>query len=309
MSGEIEVVAPGYTFNEDSEEIVTLGKLNKIVRDMVLKIMAGAITSRELADGAISSDKLADEIAAQMAIPNGSITTAKLATGALDNSAAGRLKMGDGFLSADAGGQAKMADAFLSADAAGQAKMADGFLAANAAGQAKMADGFLSADAAGRAKMADAFLTAAKLVARAGLCTMAQRLAFHAYLSTPQVFPAAGQEMLVNLDAEKFDSGSCFSTTTHLYTPKVAGLYLVVGQIVTAAVELCRPAICCSSAQKAFGSLCDPWAGAPVLALLYMNGTTDAVSLTMTTYHPAQFVHGEVNGNCTFLMGVLLCNT
>lgn len=58
---------------------------------------------------------------------------------------------------------AKLADGALSADTAGRAKMADGFFAATAAMLAKFADGFLSADATGRAKMADGFVTPAKL--------------------------------------------------------------------------------------------------------------------------------------------------
>lgn len=58
---------------------------------------------------------------------------------------------------------AKLADGALAATVAGLAKMADGFLQATTAGLAKMADGFLAATTAGRAKMADLFVTTAKL--------------------------------------------------------------------------------------------------------------------------------------------------
>lgn len=52
---------------------------------------------------------------------------------------------------------AKLANGALSADATGRGKMADGFVNA-----AKLADGALSADTTGRAKMADGYLTSAK---------------------------------------------------------------------------------------------------------------------------------------------------
>jgi hypothetical protein len=62
---------------------------------------------------------------------------------------------------------AKLADGALAATVAGLAKMADGFLQATTAGLAKMADGFLAATTAGRAKMADGFITTAKMAAGA----------------------------------------------------------------------------------------------------------------------------------------------
>jgi len=77
-------------------------------------------------------------------IADGAITTPKLADGCLSADAAGRAKMADGYIvTAKIGdGQittAKLADGCLSADAAGRAKMADGFLTA-----AKCAAGVLS---------------------------------------------------------------------------------------------------------------------------------------------------------------------
>lgn len=93
-------------------------------------------------------------------VPDGSITTPKLANGVLSADATGRGKMADGFLSADTAGRAKMADGFVNT-----AKLASGALSADTSGRAKMSDGFLSADAPGRAKMADGFVTNAKLAA------------------------------------------------------------------------------------------------------------------------------------------------
>lgn len=57
-----------------------------------------------------------------------SITTDKLATGALAASAAGRGKMAAAFFAVDATSRAFFADGFLSADATGRAIMADGFV-------------------------------------------------------------------------------------------------------------------------------------------------------------------------------------
>lgn len=104
---------------------------------------------------------------------DGTVTTSKLADGALAATVAGLAKMADGFLQATTAGLAKMADGFLAATTAGRAKMADGYvntaklldgvLSADATGLAKMVDGFLAATAAGRAKMADGFVTPAKL--------------------------------------------------------------------------------------------------------------------------------------------------
>lgn len=77
MSGEIDL-SSGYVFDEAGGEVVTLDKLNRMVEDAVARIKAGAVTSRELADGSISSDKLADDLSTQLGVADGSITTAKI---------------------------------------------------------------------------------------------------------------------------------------------------------------------------------------------------------------------------------------
>lgn len=95
-----------------------------------------------------------------------SISTSKLANGALANSTDGRLKMADGYLSASSDGLAKMAAGYFQANSDALAKFADGFFSNSDAARAKFANGFLSADAAGRALMADGFVTPAKMAAR-----------------------------------------------------------------------------------------------------------------------------------------------
>ncbi len=95
-----------------------------------------------------------------------SISTSKLANGALANSTDGRLKMADGYLSASSDGLAKMAAGYFQANSDALAKFADGFFSNSDAARAKFANGFLSADSAGRALMADGFVTPAKMAAR-----------------------------------------------------------------------------------------------------------------------------------------------
>jgi hypothetical protein len=82
MSGEIDL-SSGYVFDEADGEVVTLDKLNRMVQDAVARIKAGAVTSRELADGSISSDKLAEDLSSQFGVADGSITSNKIVNGAV----------------------------------------------------------------------------------------------------------------------------------------------------------------------------------------------------------------------------------
>jgi len=75
MSGGTSIT-PGHTWT--SVETVTAARLNKMVRDAIVQVSAGAITARELADGSISADKLAVELEAQLGVADGSVTTAKI---------------------------------------------------------------------------------------------------------------------------------------------------------------------------------------------------------------------------------------
>lgn len=84
MSGEIEL-RPGFQFSSTENEAVTLAKLNRLVNEIVARIMAGSVTSRELADGSITSDKLDSDITAQLGVNDNSITTAKLVDDAVTN--------------------------------------------------------------------------------------------------------------------------------------------------------------------------------------------------------------------------------
>jgi hypothetical protein len=83
MSGEI-TITPGYVFNELGDKI-TLDKLNKLVADAVARVLAGSITARELADGAISADKVDANFSAQLGVADGSITSNKIVNAAVTN--------------------------------------------------------------------------------------------------------------------------------------------------------------------------------------------------------------------------------
>ena len=78
-SGEIDLT-PGLTLSE--VEPVTNAKLNLLARP-TLRVKEFAITARELADGSISADKLDEDIAGQLGVPDNSVTTVKIVDGAV----------------------------------------------------------------------------------------------------------------------------------------------------------------------------------------------------------------------------------
>jgi hypothetical protein len=81
MSGET-TVTPGKTHDESSGEKTDLAKINLVSKPSV-QVNEQAITSRELADGSVTSDKLGadvlNQINAEAIIGDGSITCAKMA--------------------------------------------------------------------------------------------------------------------------------------------------------------------------------------------------------------------------------------
>lgn len=78
-SGEIEVT-PGRVLSD--EELVDNAKLNDLGTP-TLRIKEQAVTARELADGAITSDKLDMTLEAQLGVADGSVTTNKIVNGAV----------------------------------------------------------------------------------------------------------------------------------------------------------------------------------------------------------------------------------
>lgn len=85
MSGETTTTR-GYTYDEVDGEPNDLSKLNRLGLPSVT-VNDGAINTNQLADGAVTSDKLAqdvlDQINADAIIGDGSITAAKIADGAV----------------------------------------------------------------------------------------------------------------------------------------------------------------------------------------------------------------------------------
>lgn len=85
MSGETTTTA-GFQFNLSIPEAVTLSKLNQLGQPGI-RVNAGAINTRELADNAVNSDKLSDDIVSQLnaaaVIGNGAVNTQQIANGAV----------------------------------------------------------------------------------------------------------------------------------------------------------------------------------------------------------------------------------
>lgn len=190
MSGEIDVTI-GYTPTDGVKW--SNADLAAMINSGVWRVQAGAIGTRELADGSITSDKLDSTITAQLGLADGSVTTQKLA------------------------------DDCLSADATGRGKMADDFLSADATGLGKMQDGFLTADAAGRAKMADSFMTRAKQATEARIPNIADVLAFSVHRTANQTSIPLNTATQVQYNVETEDNGSKFDTGTYRWTPGQLG--------------------------------------------------------------------------------------
>ena len=99
MSGEI-TIKYGFRFAETAEGMKP-ADLNRLVSELTATVAQGSITSRELADGAITADKLDYKTQQVLQIPDGFITTEKLADAAFAASPEGRSKMADGYVVED----------------------------------------------------------------------------------------------------------------------------------------------------------------------------------------------------------------
>jgi microcystin-dependent protein len=97
MSGEIKIT-PTVTLQDGT--VLTAGVLRTLIEGLTAEILAGAITAREIADGAISADKLDASVSNQLGIPDAAVTVGKIADGALSADTTGRAKMADGFVTA-----------------------------------------------------------------------------------------------------------------------------------------------------------------------------------------------------------------
>lgn len=104
--------------------------------------------------------------------------------------------------------------------------------------------------------------------------------AFSAYQSSTQT-PSAATFTKVNLQAENFDTASCFdSTTNYRFTPNVAGYYQVNGvvQYASAVANLIVTIYKNGSEYVRGGTQSSSFQGT-ISSLIYMNGTTDYIEL------------------------------
>ncbi|MDB4312106.1 hypothetical protein N9937_01620 [bacterium] len=249
MSGEIDVIA-GYIWDVVNSETITLAKLNQMLQSATLRIAAEAVGTRELADGTITADKLDAEISAQLGIPDGSITTAKLVANVLADSATGRTKMADGFLSADAAGRLKMASDFIL-----NAHILNGTIAT-----AKLSDG--------------------------GIPSAAQVAGFRVHLGSNQSL-ADTVVTKIELDTVDLDGNSDYDEVTNFrFTPTVAGWYYIGGQAEimdlddgsTFILSVKRNGVVIASTQL-FSCRADSDFTAVTGNLVQFNGTTDYVEM------------------------------
>ena len=131
--------------------------------------------------------------------------------------------------------------------------------------------------------------------------------AFRAYANVNQtVTPSTSTKVALQVKSGTyaFDTASCFSTSTYLFTPNVAGYYQLNGAATpssTAAnngtyvtIYLNSVPIATASCGNASGNV---YAGPSVSTLIYMNGTTDTASLYVTSVSGATIIFNVFNGS------------
>ena len=131
--------------------------------------------------------------------------------------------------------------------------------------------------------------------------------AFRAYANVNQtVTPSTSTKVALQVKSGTyaFDTASCFSTSTYLFTPNVAGYYQLNGAATpssTAAnngtyvtIYLNSVPIATASCGNASGNV---YAGPSVSTLIYMNGTTDTASLYVTSVSGATITFNVFNGS------------
>ena len=133
--------------------------------------------------------------------------------------------------------------------------------------------------------------------------------AFSAYLPSPQNV-SSGTPTKVALSAEEFDTANCFdSTTNYRFTPNVAGYYQVT---FTVGGNSSSTALVASIYKNGSTWKQSIWAASagtgvsislPVMAIMYMNGTTDYIEFYGQTNGGTQLYGAQ---NYTFAMAALV---
>jgi len=161
-----------------------------------------------------------------------------------------------------------------------------------------------------RLRVKDGGITVAKLQAKARVAaTAADRLALHAYTDTAIALPGSATTNLI-LEHELRDSGSCYNTTTGLFLPTTAGLYLVIGHVYTSGTNPDIQAIIrVNGGDASWGGVCNAThARATAVDIISMNGTSDTINLAAKNSSAAAAALSAGSGSfMTSLQAVLLC--
>jgi hypothetical protein len=227
-------------------------------------------TSTTVADGAISSVKLADEAVTTSKIFDLSVTSGKIANSAISTEKIQDAAVTGEKLTAGSVGLNKLADGAVSF-----VKIADGAvgsekIANNSVVQAKIAD-----NAVASSKIANNAVTQAKLAAN----VVGNGPLFRAYQSSSQSF-GANSPTKINLQTEDFDTNSNFSSSR--FTATVEGYYSIFGAVeMSSFTDRIIAIIYKNGSAYSRGSQSGAGSGyvSQVLDIVYLNGSTDYIEL------------------------------
>lgn len=137
--------------------------------------------------------------------------------------------------------------------------------------------------------------------------------AFSAYASATSQAYSATTATKVQLNAEDFDTASCFdSTTNYRFTPNVAGYYLITASILTSqsagyfAVYLYKNGSNYTQLGQFGACGSDGYNEPSGSCVVYFNGSTDYVELYCNGRNAANIAGGSGNYNSTRMTGVLV---
>jgi hypothetical protein len=128
--------------------------------------------------------------------------------------------------------------------------------------------------------------------------------AFSAYATGGQSLSATAQTT-VWINTEEFDTNNAFDTTSYRFQPATAGYYQINGAVTLTTSVAGFAAIWKNGASYKMGNSTTGF-GKDVTSLVYLNGSTDYVELIIVPTTAASTNGGAVAGSGTYLNGVLV---